>query len=132
LTPAEAQYAQKLHAEQEALNAKWEALRIELVREHMEATPAQTSGCVVQKMLVLIQWGCGEFTYSSDYKFVVPVAHPSVQPYGYSAYYELVNGVATPILEKPEMEDDGKWVWNYTRNSESNPGDAHKYKEPQR
>lgn len=117
--------AQALHQEQLALDAKWEALLLRVVHDHLEAPQRQTAGCVVFQTLVLSGWGCAEFQFSTDYRFIVPAAKLSLPPYD-GPIFQLVNGVPTAIKEKPTWQLDAeaaeanaRWVWNNTPNSET-------------
>jgi len=97
LTDAESQQAQSIAAAQHKLDQRKEALREEIVRNHLEAPQSQTNGCVVDRMLVRPEWGCAEYVFSSDNKFIVPSSHLTSAPSWGTQTYELVNGVATGI-----------------------------------
>jgi hypothetical protein len=136
LTPYEAQTAQRLHLEQERLNAEWAMLNTEIIRTHLEANQNQTTGCVVNQMLIKFEWGCAEFVYSTHFNAIVPAKVLTSPPYGATLYElsKLGDGNAIAITEKPVLEEDENgyhWVWNAYHNSENYPNDAHKYKEPQ-
>jgi hypothetical protein len=104
LTPQEAEWARDLAARQRALDAQKEALRIEIIRAHLEAPQSQSGGCVVHQMLVQPEWGCGEFQFSRDFTSIVPASQLTGAPYG-SLLYELKNGVAVGIKAEDEEAD---------------------------
>ena len=121
LSPADAQIAQELHREQENLNVRWNNLRNKIIRDYLEAGMQQTSGCVVNQLVVQLQWGCAEFNFDSSFQFIVPMGNLTKAPYD-GGYFRVVDGEVVPIKEKPEWEiyNDsglGQWTWNNTPNS---------------
>ena len=128
LSPALAARAQRIHAKQVILNRELEQLRVDIIHEHLEAPLSQKAGCVVRQMLVLEGWGCGEFNYDPTFSFIVPASTLTSAPYE-SNIYTLENGKTIPLLDKDLEQDDGKWIYNNTPNSETNPNGAHKYGE---
>jgi hypothetical protein len=103
LSKAEAQEARSIYLEQKALDQRTEALRLQIARDYLEAPASQDHGCVVNRRLIRPEWGCAEFRFSSDFRFIVPGDLTS-PPFN-STLFEVIDGKAVPIKEKPPDVD---------------------------
>jgi predicted nucleotidyltransferase len=103
LTKAETQEARSIYLEQKALDQRMETLRLQIARDYLEAPASQDHGCVVNRRLIRPEWGCAEFRFSSDFRFIVPGDLTS-PPFN-GTLFEVIDGKAVPIKEKPPDVD---------------------------
>jgi hypothetical protein len=105
LTEKFSEEARNIDIEQRKLDERKAYLKYEIVKEFLEAPQTQNSGCVVNGMLVKPDWGCGEFTFSKDFKYIVPAKVLTPSPYG-AQLFTIVKGITVKLDQNQNQDEE--------------------------
>lgn len=93
------------------------AFKIKIINEYLEADMSQKGGCVLEGIVINKKWGCGEFIFTNDSKYIIPSTTVQTR-FSEDALYTIKNGEYVEIKEKSEWEIEQEqkgsnpWIYN--------------------